>query len=470
VKVLLEGIRESDGKHVRLRGQAASLDAAMKIAASKGMHVTSAKVLEAKPAMPLPPESSDEAPEDPPTEPSERDTSPSKTASSLFPLACIACAVILALMVWATTSKETSASGGGNADRVSGESSPSHGHEIHRNEDRGIPAHAWTPGEPNPIVAHVHAGRESGEWEEDPGYAFDRSGTLSVSWRAGLAHPSFPHITSGNSERTWTAEPGYDFPMKDSLAVAWEQGRQHPEYPHITSGSSEGTWLSDPGYRFLTKDALPVRWVAGIAHPSYPHISSDAKEGYWAADAGYDFIKKGDLTVRWTPGMSMLGSPHVVASATEGKWEAAPGYAFQNTTNGDFAVIKKASPRVEEAIQNAIAAALFNSIKTNLDDSDNPFAPFLGELARQARQEAFTNAIRHGYPDAGSAAVTATVDLIGKAVDGSLTADNWLSQDSRAGVISRLRDAAPSDPQVYELADFVCGVCAGYKAGRQLRN
>ncbi len=454
--VQIEGIRQSDGKRVRFKADFDSIDAAVDKARELGIDVSSLSTWDDLGAS-FGETDAHVSGESHGAPPHGRAWTSGRISIGL---ACAGAIVVTAVVAWngrrgAIYDDEVVAWSISDAQPVVGFDGEGDG-IAH------LPASRWKPGERHPTVANVRAGQAPGKWEAEPGYVLAGSTILSAEWRAGLNHPEHANIRSASVEQQWAADPGYQFPRKGDLAVEWSPGRLHPDHAKISASTTEGRWRSDPGYVFVDpKASFEVKWKQGLSHLSFPNILSADREGYWTPEAGYEFISSESLGVRWKPGMPHRTAPHVVASEAEGKWSAAPGYRFANSVAGDLAVVAKSSPKMEEAIQNGIAAALLNAAKQGFEGSDSLLGDIFGEVARQGRQTALKDAARSAFPGADYKSVGAAVDLIGQSLDGQLTADNWLSPYTRDEVVRRLKVASPNDPYVYDLADFVCGVCSG---------
>lgn len=472
--VELLGVRQPDGKCVRLTGEARSLDAAVRAAQRRGLAVTSARILNDGDA----PDGAAHGDADDGGD-AVHETTQTNHASPAprWPLAVAilgsaAAACLLALLFLPARALPPAATGPtAAAGAVTAADAAILVDAAHRRPVPQAPAEVpWVAGAKHPTEPNVVAGKRRGEWVAAPGYSLAADGGLCAHWTAGLAHPQFPKIASAEQEGYWTADPGYCFPQQGDLTVAWQAGRGHPKFPHIRSADEEGRWVTDPGYLFAKAGDGAVVWKPGIAHDTQPHVVAAEREGYWSPEPGYAFVKDGDLAVVWRPGQAHPTAPHVVASTTEGSWSAAPGYRFANDVRGDLSVVAKQRPNYDRAAEKALEA-MFADWFAQLPSPDDPIAGLLTEVVRQearkARQNALTQAIRYAFPDAGDRVVRSSADLLGRSADGVLSVRDWRASSVRDEVVQLLRSNDASAADAYELAEWLCVVCETYAQRRR---
>lgn len=230
------GVRQPDGKRMRLTGEARSLDAAVRAAQRRGLTVTSARILTEGGAPDGATHGDDGEPDGAVHETTH---APDAIASPRWPLAVAilgsaAAACLLALLFLPARAVPPAATGPTAAGTAPVGDAGILVDAALRRPGPETPAEVpWVTGANHPTAPNVVAGKSRGEWVAAPGYSLAADGSLRARWTQGLPHPQFAKIESAEQEGYWTADPGYRFPSEGDLTVAWQAGRGHPKFPHI---------------------------------------------------------------------------------------------------------------------------------------------------------------------------------------------------------------------------------------------
>ena len=314
---------------------------------------------------------------------------------------------------------------------------------------------------------------DDGKLTPAPGYDWVSAteGQFDVRWVPGRRHPSFAKISASQTEGRWVADAGYQFVKEGSGEVRWTPGVRVASLPDITAADAEGTWLADPGYEFPSKDSLTVRWSPGRAHSKISHLVAGPAAGNWHPAPGYRWVRPEDsssMEVLWAPNIPHSSFANVISGSTEGKWRPASGYRFASDRPEDWTVVRVGPS--DEQVKSALAKVLIALVSHEAaqpKESDGLGEVIVREFARKLRDEAIKSSLTDLFPGERPAALNAAANLIILGAEGRLTADNWLSQNTKDALVERLRKQDPAAADAEGLAEFVGRVIDSYDARRR---
>jgi len=314
---------------------------------------------------------------------------------------------------------------------------------------------------------------DDGKLTPAPGYDWVSAaeGQFDVRWVPGRRHPQFERISSAQTEGRWVADAGYQFVKEGSGEVRWTAGSRVASLPNISAADVEGTWIADPGYVFPSKDSLTVQWTPGRPHPKASNLIAGPAAGKWHPAPGYRWVRPEDassMDVVWAPNLPHGSIANVVSAVEEGKWRPASGYRFASNRPDDWTVVRIGPS--DEQVKSALAKVLIALVSHEAaqpKDSDGLGEVIAREFARKLRDEAIKSSLTDLFPGERPAALNAAANLIILGAEGRLTADNWLSQNTRDALVERLRKQDPAAADAEGLAEFVGRVIDSYDARRR---